>query len=244
MLGTCTLVCVSEECDASFLATNSASKALSVRCIKDKGAEQTSSMDTSSFSNKSSSSTAKSSSSMDSEFANETTGSMTDARDGQTYKIVKIGDQVWMAQNLNFKTDSSFCYDNMESNCTKYGRLYQWDAAESGCPSGWHLPSLTEWETLFSTVGVQSTAGKVLKSTSGWNSSGNGTDAFGFYALPAGYRNYEREYKNVGKGAHFWSSTEADSYYAYRMILRYNSIMVDYVDENKDYSYSVRCLKD
>ena len=132
-----------------------------------------------------------------------------DARDGQTYKTVKIGGQWWMAENLNFETDSSFCYNDEESNCTKYGRLYRWAAAvgksesECGyghtcslpsgniqgvCPSGWHLPSLTEWDSLIDAVGGVSISGEVLKSTSGWNDSGNGTDVFGFSALPAGRR--------------------------------------------------------
>ena len=242
MLGTCTLVCVSEECDASFLATNSAKKALSVRCIKGNGAEQTSSMDTSSFSNKSSSST-----SMGTEFANETTGSMTDARDGQTYKIVKIGDQVWMAQNLNFKTDSSFCYDNEESNCTRYGRLYKWAAAKSVCPSGWHLPSKTEWETMFDSVGGSSIAGSKLKSTFGWDDfegkSGNGTDDFGFSALPAGYWKSGGYYNLKGISARFWSSTKLYDN-AYFMYLYYANDGVNLGDDSNGYGFSVRCVKD
>ena len=113
---------------------------------------------------------------------------MTDSRDGQTYKTVTIGTQTWMAQNLNYETANSYCCKDSASYCTKYGRLYTWAAATTACPEGWHLPSQTEWEVLFTAVGGQSTAGKVLKSTSGWNNGGNGTDAFAFSALPAGGR--------------------------------------------------------
>lgn len=144
---------------------------------------------------------------------------MTDSRDGRTYKIVKIGSQTWMAENLNFKTDSSFCYNNEETNFTKYGRLYTWAVAvgksenECGygktcslpsgniqgvCPSGWHLSSRAEWETLFNAVGGQSTAGNVFKSTSGWYDSGNGSDAFGFSALPAGGRDNDGGFYREG----------------------------------------------
>ena len=132
------------------------------------------------------------------------TGTMTDSRDGQTYKTVTIGTQTWMAQNLNYETANSYCNNNDASNCTKYGRLYTWAAAMDSagtwsangkgcgynktcsptypvrgvCPDGWHLPTQAEWNTLFTAVGGSSTAGKMLKSTSGWNDyvgeSGNG----------------------------------------------------------------------
>ena len=185
-----------------------------------------------------------------------------DARDGQTYKMVKIGDQVWMAENLNYEVDSSFCYNDSAEYCEKYGRLYRWAAAvgklesECGygyrcslpsgniqgvCPSGWHLPSKTEW---FDTVGGKSKVGKVLKSTSGWNSSGNGTDAFGFSALPAGSRLSYGGFDYEGNRAYFWSSTEDSRYRAYVMDLYYNSdyAYLDYC--NKYYAFSVRCLQD
>ena len=189
-----------------------------------------------------------------------------DDRDGQTYRTVQIGSQVWMAENLNYETDFSSCYKNVESNCAKYGRLYRWAAAvgksesECGygkicslpsgniqgvCPSGWHLPDTTEWYALFSAVGGQRVAGTKLKSTSGWYSSGNGTDAFSFSALPAGYRGGSYGiYNNVAYNAEFWSSTEHDSDYACKMNLVYDIDIAYLYCSNKDNEYSVRCLKD
>ena len=214
-------------------------------------------------------------------------GTLTDTRDGQTYKTVTIGDQVWMAENLNYaytgvpynysgntSDSTSWCYKNEPENCAKYGRLYTWAAAMDSvgtwttngkgcgygsecsptgtirgiCPEGWHLPDTTEWNTLFSAVGGSFTAGTALKSTSGWNEdegeSGNGTDSFGFSALPAGYRYNGGDYDNEGYDAYFWSSTEYNSNYAYYMLLYYNYDYAALYDGNKNYGFSVRCLKD
>ena len=197
-------------------------------------------------------------------------GELVDDRDGQTYKTVKIGLQTWMAENLNFEMDSCFCYKNVESNCTKYGRLYTWAAAMDSagtwttngkgcgyyktcsptypvrgvCPSGWHLPTQTEWNTLFTAVGGSSTAGTKLKSTSGWNSSGNGTDAFGFSALPAGRRDDVGDFYSEGNYALFWSSTESDSYYAFLRSLAYDRDRANLSLNDKYGGFSVRCLQD
>ena len=190
---------------------------------------------------------------------------MTDSRDGQTYKTVTIDSQTWMAENLNFATDSSFCYNDSAEYCEKYGRLYRWAAAvgeserECGyvntcalpsgsiqgvCPSGWHLPGKAEWETLFNAVGGQSTAGKVLKSTSGWNSNGNGTDAFGFSVLSVVLRDRDGNFDGEGDDAHFWSSTESSSFLAYRVALDCYGDNA-YLGHNfKYYGFSVRCVKD
>ena len=235
---------------------------LSVRCLKDDESEQSA---------KSSSSIAlPTSSDKVTELVAVTAGIMTDSRDGQTYKTVKIGSQTWMAQNLNYETANSYCYQDILVYCSNYGRLYSWAAAMDSagtwstngkgcghnkicsptfpvrgvCPVGWHLPSQTEWEALFAAVGGQSTAGKVLKSTSGWISSGDGTDAFAFSALPAGYRSSEGHYSFEGDYAYFWSSTEDDSYYVYVVDLNYS---YDYAGQNDGYQdngLSVRCLKD
>lgn len=170
---------------------------------------------------------------------------LADDRDGQIYKTVKIGDQTWMAENLNYETDSSFCYKDSAEFCEKYGRLYTWDAVIDVCPDGWHLPSKAEWETLITAVGGQATAGKMLKSTSG----GKGTDAFGFSALPAGYRVKGGGYLYAGAHTFFRSSTVSSTEInngPYSAFLDFNA---DYAagmssDDYNNYGFSVRCLKD
>ena len=166
---------------------------------------------------------------------------MTDSRDGQTYKTVKIGEQVWMAENLNFKVDGSYCYNDSAEYCAKYGRLYEWSAAMDACPSGWHLPDTAEWRMLLAAVGGDSIAGMKLKSTSGWNSDGNGTDDFGFTVLPAGgwgSKNF------VGEAAVFWTSEWYEGYddYAYGIKL-YTDTIVRKGYSHKYIGSSVRCLK-
>ena len=169
---------------------------------------------------------------------------LVDKRDGKMYRTVKIGDQTWMAENLNYKTKNSYCYDGKSVNCSKYGRLYLWKAAKKACPNGWHLPSKTEFETLLDSVGGKKIAGKSLKSKIGWKNEGNGTDAFGFSALPAGGWYFDGGYISAGGFAYFWSSTEGSSYFAYDMALDYGYGNASLRDENKDNGYSVRCLKD
>ena len=177
-----------------------------------------------------------------------TIGSITDSRDGQTYKTVTIGTQVWMAQNLNYETANSYCYSDTPSNCSKYGRLYTWAAAKAACPTGWHLPAYEEFETLFTAVGGSSTAGTKLKLTSGWNDfegkSGNGVDAYSFSALPAGRRNGSEDYDYEGNVAFFWCSTEVDSSRVYYMSLYDidDGAYPYYID--KYFGFSVRCVKD
>jgi len=112
----------------------------------------------------------------------------TDPRDGKVYRTVKIGSQVWMAENLAYAAEGSKCYNNEESNCEKYGRLYDWDTAMKSCPAGWHLPSREEWQTLVDFAGGGKIAGEKLKAKSGWNDyegkSGNGTDEYSFLGYP------------------------------------------------------------
>ena len=181
-------------------------------------------------------------------------GTLTDTRDGKTYKTVTIGDQTWMAENLNYadsvKTPSlkgkSWCYDGVAGYCEKYGRLYTWAAAKTVCPEGWHLPSYDEWNTLFTAVGGKSTAGAKLKSQTGWAAYDGITneDSFGFSALPAGCKYSLGDYDYEGSQAYFWSSSEDGSDYAYNMLLDYYGDNVRLLNTSKSLGFSVRCLKD
>ena len=172
-------------------------------------------------------------------------GEMTDARDGHVYKTTTIGSQTWLAQNLNYETANSVCFNNAADSCAKYGRLYSWNDAKDACPSGWHLPDTTEWITLFTEVGGSSTAGRILKSQSGWKYDCNGTDAYGFSALPAGSRGNVGYFNCYGTNADFWSATEHSSDKAYDMYL---NVIRPYAaalfDRAKLAASSVRCLKD
>jgi uncharacterized protein (TIGR02145 family) len=118
-------------------------------------------------------------------------GILHDERDGKDYKTVKIGTQTWMAENLNYISDNSFCYGDADSNCSKFGRLYDYPTAVLSCPLGWHLPSDDDWNTLADAMGGKDKAGLRLKATKGWESDGsvnnvNGTDDCQFSALPGG----------------------------------------------------------
>lgn len=234
--------------------------ALSVRCILDSktssDTKSSSSKKAESSSSVKSSSSAKSGSSVAVPKGCKTStednceyGELVDDRDGQTYKTVKIGDQWWMAQNLNYrreakyKNDYCYCYNNSKDNCDKFGRLYVWDAAADACPKGWHLPSTAEWKTLIDSVGGEKVAGITLK-TSDWISSGEATDAFGFSVLPAGFRDWVSNYYwEEGYQAFFWTSDEYENSSGCVYFQgQYDN--ADIRSRDADYGYSVRCVMD
>jgi uncharacterized protein (TIGR02145 family) len=170
-------------------------------------------------------------------------GSLTDSRDAKTYKTVKIGNQVWMAENLNYKTGKSWCYDGDNSNCEKYGRLYDWNTANTACPSGWHLPSHEEWNGLVAVSGG-AVAGKTLKSTSGWDGNGNGVDGNGFSAMPGGGL-YDGYFHDYGEEGVWWAATaESGSKFAYSLDMISTKDRVSAGKRFKHYGLSVRCLQD
>jgi len=170
----------------------------------------------------------------------------TDERDGQTYRTVKIGNTVWMAENLNYKTADSWCYDNKESNGKKYGRLYTYEAAKAACPAGWTLPISVHWESLAAYTGAISTAGYRLRARNGWDSvkdkSGYGNDLYGFSALPGGCRAADGSFRAVGLVGAWWvgGSGKGDKA-CYRLMCSDN----DAVGEEESLislGFSVRCV--
>ena len=163
----------------------------------------------------------------------------TDSRNGQKYRAVKIGDKTWMAQNLNYQTGNSWCYGDDNSNCEKYGRLYDWYSAKlKACPAGWHLPSNEEWNGL-----IKAVTSIALKSASGWDSNGNGIDCSGFSALPGGIRYSSGRFDDVGKEGLWWTATRVGNC-TYGRKMFYDK---GYVDEGcpiADHGISVRCVQD
>jgi uncharacterized protein (TIGR02145 family) len=183
----------------------------------------------------------------------ETKSTFTDPRDGKVYKTVKIGTQTWFAENLNYEAEGSVCYDNNPDNGAKYGRLYNWETAMKVCPKGWHLPSNAEWDKLLRFVdgdkGTESpykskTAGKYLKAKSGWNKDGNGTDDYGFSALPGGGGYSDSGFNDVGSLGIWWSASESDGIYAYLRYMYYDSENAYWNYINKSGLFSIRCLQD
>jgi uncharacterized protein (TIGR02145 family) len=188
---------------------------------------------------------------------------VTDKRDGQKYRAVKIGGKTWMAENLNYKTGNSWCYNDSDSYCEKYGRLYDWETAKKACPTGWHLPTVQEWDNLSEAVGgvgqsVKVTLGtdvyfeywwdgvaKKLKASSGWSDNGNGTDDYGFSALPGGDRYSRGNFGGAGDDGNWWTATEynaSDAYY--RHIYGNLDKVFSQYKFGKSCGRSVRCVGD
>ena len=198
---------------------------------------------------------------------NTSTSQVTD-KDGNTYKIVTIGKQIWMAENLNVEhyrngdvipqvqdkeewdalTTGAWCYyDNNSGNGTTYGKLYNWYAVNDPrglAPEGWHVPGDAEWIKLTDFLGGAEIAGNKMKSNNGWDENGNGTNSSGFTAIPGGYRNHEGYYTNISKNGLFWTSTEFSSTNAWFRNVIGNIPDVYNPNYGKDFGLSVRCLKD
>ncbi len=203
-------------------------------------------------------------------------GTFIDSRDGKTYCYGIIGNQTWMVENLAYlpyvsnsdegsKNNPIYYVHGYEGNSVilakasynyeKYGVLYNWEAAKTACPSGWHLPSDYDWKTLERYLGMSESEandigwrgtdeGNKLKSTSGWNNNGNGTNESGFSALAGGYRDIDGYFYSLGGRANFWSSTESSTNHAwYRRLSNGYSEIYRY-DYDKKYGFSVRCVRD
>ena len=196
-----------------------------------------------------------------------------DERDGIVYKYVTIGDQIWMAENLNHKVENSFC--NVDS-CTKYGRMYTWGAAMDSagtystnskgcgftededdvcsikkpargvCPEGWHIPDSTEFAILVDNVGGQEVAGKKLKSTTGWTDyDGNAVNGEDAYGFTAlSVMTRLPDGVIFGPGvARFWSTEYYGGFSAYYLYLTEDDGSA-WMEDPMENNFSVRCIKD
>jgi len=186
------------------------------------------------------------------------TSKFTDSRDGKTYRTVKIGDKIWMAENLNYKTNDSWCYENDDTTCNKYGRLYDWNTAMKICPTEWRLPDTADWNNLSRAIGGQRVedevvgyywiiAGTKLKSKIGWDfchevtgekvrCNGNGTDDYAFSALPGGFRYNSGVFSGSNMYGCWWSATGHNRVIDGGGAIEEGSTSVDY-------GLSVRCIR-
>jgi uncharacterized protein (TIGR02145 family) len=175
------------------------------------------------------------------------TDQFTDSRDGKVYKTVVIGTQTWMAQNLDYVSSTgSYVYNDSASLESTYGRLYTWDAAQTACPSGWHLPDTTEWSTMINYLGGISVAGGKLKEagTTHWNSPNTGADnSSGFTALPGGSKS-PTAYQDFGNYAFFWTSTAYSASNAKYYFIDKSYALIYLNGISKAFAQSVRCVKD
>jgi uncharacterized protein (TIGR02145 family) len=149
----------------------------------------------------------------DSEYSIST---MIDSRDGEVYTIVTIRNQTWMAENLRYNTPGS--WENPRNPSPIYGRLYDWDTAMIACPSGWHLPSDSEWNNLEIALGLDVNLieeedrgfhAKSMKSVEGWEGNENGNNLSMFNVYPAGVISYGMSFFRFGNGAYIWTATIA-----------------------------------
>lgn len=191
-------------------------------------------------------------------------------QDGNTFETTTIGNQVWMAENLNVATfrngdpipevknesewvkagesgQPAWCYFNNDpANGEKFGRLYNWYATvdERGlAPEGWHVPSDEEWTVLTEASGGALEAGTNLKSKTGWMKNGNGTDALGFNALPAAGRSGVNGFTGQGTVAVFWSTTSKSRSFAWYRVLHAHRTGVFQENDDKMSGFSIRCVK-
>ena len=198
------------------------------------------------------------------------TGTVVDI-DGNTYKTVRIGNQLWMAENLKVThyrngdaipnitnkskwentTNGAYCnFNDNEVNVATYGRLYNWYTVNDNrkiAPDGWHVPTNDEWKTLVVFLGGSSFAGGKMKEsgTVHWRSPNtSATNESGFSGLPGGYRYSFGHYIDMGNYAYFWSSTEYHTNYAWSRGLDFNLSVAGRNGSHKKEGISVRCIKD
>lgn len=163
-------------------------------------------------------------------------GTYKDIRDGKIYKTVVMGDQTWMAENLNYNNGDSWCYDDNNSNCIKFGRLYSWAASKTVCPNGWRLPTRDELECLKAYPYEQLVH----------------TGKSGFGVLLGGWRNYNGNFNNIDAYANFWSSSKSgkktsdgtDDETAWYLYISGSSKTAEVYTSRYTCGFSIRCIQD
>jgi uncharacterized protein (TIGR02145 family) len=196
--------------------------------------------------------------------------SLKDMRDGKVYKTVKIGEQVWMAENLNvskFRNGDlipqaktiedwvkageskkpAWCYyENNPTNGIKYGKLYNWYAVNDPrglAPKGWIIPSYDSWKILIDFLGGILSAGVKIKSKVGWNLDANGTNESGFSGLPGGNCGVGMGFDHIRSRSSWWTASEVNLYKTIQISIWATGLLIDsYVHKNM--GLSVRCIKD
>ena len=192
-------------------------------------------------------------------------GYVTDAQ-GHVYRTTTIGAQTWMAQNLDVKVDSSYCYDDSASNCALHGRLYQWAAAmgldttydedlwngtlphQGLCPGGWHVPDTAEWNKLTDTVLDGTEQGRILRSVAGWGTDGdashNGSDSVGLGVSPTGYRGSWGSYGGIEGYAYLWTASQGEASFGLYRAFSSGDIGITADYNKKIHAFGVRCIRD
>jgi uncharacterized protein (TIGR02145 family) len=151
----------------------------------------------------------------------------TDPRDGETYRVVKIGKQIWMAENFRFASRDSLSINENDENDNPYGRLYTWEEATQVAPEGWRLPSIEDWQRLNKYIPRYSKiqTGTALKCKDGWKkgfTTPEGKDIYGFSALATGFWNrIKKDFCNITFSTNLWTSIKTDSDHAYSVLLHY-----------------------
>ena len=172
----------------------------------------------------------------------------TDDRDGQEYSMIEVGDQVWMANNLNYDDMSGFVwnYSNDPNQGNTYGKLYDWQIAQQICPSGWHLPSVAEWDTLIANTGDTIAAYNLKEEgQTHWASPSAASNSTGFTALPGGFFDgMNNAFDGITYMGYFWTSDLGDLGSAYGKKIYWNSDKVEVAYMSQSNGFSVRCVKD
>lgn len=170
-------------------------------------------------------------------------GEFTDIRDDQDYKWVRMGEQVWMAENLNYQmADSSLCYNKKRINCDIYGSLYNFEAAQKACPDGWHLPSEYEWEVLIHYLDVNYGGNVLGDDLNYWaNIDKESVKKCGFNVLPGGY--WSAGFAGLGKKAYFHSS-DTKLRNTYKYFFRARTMILQQALTGRKNKVSIRCVKD